>query len=109
MTRLTLHIPLFLNDGTPTPESALEIIESDLLTVADGFTATDGIGAWRSDDGTTYREPVRLYAVDTDRPEYDARHIRHIAEWAAANLEQEAVYVTHAPIAAQLYTSPAAA
>lgn len=100
MTRYTLHVPLMLNDGTPTDESELATIEGHLLSLVGGFTTTDGIGAWRADDGTTYREPVRLYVADTDAdvlPE-----LRQLAERAARRLAQEAVYLTAAPIRAEL-------
>ena len=103
MTRYTLHVPLVLNDGTPTPEQELADVEAYLLDIAGGFTATDGIGGWRGDDGTVYREPVRLYLVDT--ADDIAYLLRQAAASVALNLDQEAVYVTAAPIQTTLVTA----
>lgn len=106
MTRYTLHVPLILNDGAPTPEDTLADVESDLLDLAGGFTATDGVGGWRG-DGTVYREPVRLYHIDTsdpDAPELLANLGRAVARW----IGQEAVYLTAQPIGTELLVSTAA-
>ena len=104
MTRYTLHVPLQLNDGAPVDADTLATIESDLLDLAGGFTATEGIGAWRGNGGHVYREPVRLYHVDTaepDAPELLAALASSVARW----LDQEAVYLTAAPLATQLLTA----
>lgn len=95
MNRYTLHIPLYLNDGTPTPEPELRLIENAVISLAGGFTATDGIGAWRG-DAETYREPMRLLAVDT--ADDIGPELLRIAERAAVRLDQEAVYVTRQEI-----------
>lgn len=92
MTRYTLHVPLQLNDGSDTPAFELHEIEKSLLHLVGGFTATDGAGSWLDDEGQLYREPVRLYATDTDadiRPE-----LLGLAQSIAARLGQLAVYVT---------------
>jgi hypothetical protein len=101
--RFTLHVPLQRNDSSPVEDDILALIESDLLDIGGGFTATDGVGAWRG-DGTTYREPVRLYAVDTDDPE--APGLLHaLARTVARWLDQEAVYLTAADLTPSLVTS----
>ena len=103
MTRYTLHVPLTRNDGSPVEDDILALIEDDILGIAGGFTATDGIGAWRG-DGTTYREPVRLFLVDTAEP--DAPELlRALASTVARWLDQEAVYLTAAELTTSLVTA----
>jgi len=102
MTRYTLHVPLFLNDGAPTEEAALERVEIALANIAGGWTATDGLGGWLSADGAYYREPVRLYAIDTDAPNYALPQLHRLADWLAIELQQQAVYLTWSEIGAQL-------
>jgi len=100
VTRHTLHIPEQLNDGTPVAPEYLETVESRLIDLGGGFTLTHGIGAWRSDDGTIYREPVRLYHVDTAD---DVRiALADLAERVSSVLDQEAVYVTEQDITTSL-------
>lgn len=100
MTRYTLHVPRFYNDGTVVPPSELDLVEGRLLDIAGGFTSTNATGAWRSPDGRVYREPVTLYHVDS---ELDVeRELRDVAELIAARLEQEAVYLTSADLGAEL-------
>ncbi len=101
--RYTLHVPLQRNDGSPVESDILDLIESDLLDIGGGFTAVDAVGAWRG-DGTTYREPVRLFHVDTDDPE--ASGLLHaVARTVARWLDQEAVYLTAAELTTSLVTA----
>ena len=104
MTRFTLHVPERHNDGSPVAPARLEVIESSLLAIGGGFTLAHGVGAWRSDDGTIYREPVRLYAVDTAEPDAGDR-LRALAADVAWGLEQEAVYLTAQAIDTTLATA----
>jgi hypothetical protein len=98
--RFTLHVPLQRNDGSTVEDDILALIESDLLDIGGGFTAVDAVGAWRG-DGTTYREPVRLFHVDTDDPE--ASGLLHALARAVARwLDQEAVYLTAADLTPSL-------
>lgn len=103
MTRYTLHVPRVDNHGAPVDPHELELIENQLVAVAGGWTSTRGVGAWRSPDtGTSYREPVTLYHVDSDAD--IAPELLTIAERAAERLEQEAVYVTAQDISVTLVT-----
>ena len=96
MTRYTLHIPEADNDGIPFDEPTFEVIERELLDIGGGFTTTPGVGGWQGDE-QTYREPVRLYHVDTEDPDAGARLLA-LAERAARILLQEAVYLTRQSI-----------
>ncbi len=103
MTRYTLHVPLFYNNGTRVPLAEANLVENQILALAGGFTAVEALGAWRSDDtGRTYRELVTLYHVDTD--DDIAPELERIAENVARRLKQEAVYVTAQDITASLVT-----
>jgi hypothetical protein len=101
MTRYTLHVPEQYNDGLQIGEEVHAIIEGELIGAAGGFTLTHGIGAWRSDDGTIYREPMKLYAVDSDDPDVPCR-LGELAGRVANALRQEAVYLTTAAIGTEL-------
>ena len=105
MTRFTLTVPLQRNDGEPVTELELGAIEVDLLSYFGGFTSTDSTGAWRADDGTVYREPVRVYTVDGANPDASDR-IVSLAQFIATGLEQEAVYVTAGEVHTRLVTRP---
>lgn len=98
MTRFTLHVPELYNDGREIPADTFDAIESGIVSIAEGFTMTRGVGAWR-----TYREPVRLYAIDTDAGDA-AERLAAFAELIASELEQEAVYLTAQPLTVQLVT-----
>lgn len=103
MTRYTLHVPETRNDGSLVEPEVFAEIEGMILDRAGGYTLTHGIGAWRG-DGTTYREPVRLYAVDTDVH----AALVNIAHDVARMLDQEAVYLTAQEIAPTLIYQPTA-
>jgi hypothetical protein len=105
MTRYTLHVPELLNDGSGVDPAYFAGVEARLLDLSDGFTLTHGIGAWRH-EGTVYHEPVRLYALDVPSGRGTGHALSRIARDIAADLRQEAVYVTEAPITAQLVTAP---
>jgi hypothetical protein len=89
MTRFTLYVPELYNNGHPVPPSELERLEDELVRVAGGFTCTRALGAWG-----TYREPMRLYAVDSDDPDVPGK-LHKLASAVAARFDQEAVYLTH--------------
>ena len=100
MNRYTLHVPLVLNDGAPTPRAALRGIEDRLVDRFGGFTATTGTGGWKGAD-RAYVEPVQLYHVDTDR--YGVwDELRELAQTIATQLGQEAVYITRQTIFAAM-------
>jgi hypothetical protein len=101
MIRFTLHVPEQYNDGTNVGREVLGEIEYLLLSYVGGFTLTHGIGAWRSDDGTIYRESVRLYAADSDDPDVGEK-LQRLAARVADALRQEAVYLTTAVIGTEL-------
>lgn len=101
MERFTLHVPLQRNDGTDVTDTEFGAIESELLELSDGFTSIDGVGAWRS-GLTTYREPVRMYMVDSSAPKYTAERLILLAEFVASALEQEAVYITRTELSTTL-------
>lgn len=107
MTRFTITVPEQYNDSSPVSPDYFETFEQRLLNIAPGFTLTNSIGAWRDDSGRVYHEPVRVYAVDCDDDSGPAFH--ELAVDVALELEQEAVYVTAAPIAPSLVASPVAA
>lgn len=98
--RYTLHVPLQRNDGTAVTDEEFAAIERDLLGIAGGFTSTDGVGGWLSPNGKVYREPVRIYAVDVTATDWAHQRILSLADFVGIALEQEAVYVTRSPIAA---------
>lgn len=100
MTRFTLHVPEAYNDGTPVGPATFDTIEGDILAHAGGFTLTHAIGAWKGDDGATYREHVRLYAVDT--AENIGPALVTLANRIGVALRQEAVYLTAADVEPRL-------
>lgn len=101
MVRYTLHVPLALNDGTPIPDEEIHGVEKRLLTLAGGFTRTEGLGGWLGEDGTIYREPMALFHVD-DRGQNFGASMVDLARLVATAFQQEAVYLTTAPLAADL-------
>lgn len=103
MTRHTLHVPAQLNDGQPVGAGILDYVEQRLIAYGGGFTLTEGIGAWRGDDGNVYREPVKLYAVDSASPD-TADEILLLARRICDLLDQEAVYVTAIDLTTSLVT-----
>ena len=105
MYRFTFTLPACLNDGAPVDPADIALVESRLLDAAGGFTSTASVGVWRAPDGTVYREPVTVYALDAARDL--TSDLRQLAEWAALALDQEAIYVTRLPIlAADLIAAP---
>ena len=105
MTRYTLHVPKRENGWPHKPFSALrfELVEDELVEIAGGFTTVDGFGGWDG-DGLSYREPVRLYHIDTDDPEAE-RRLLSLAERVARQFKQEAVYLTRQEIQTYLVTA----
>lgn len=103
MTRYTLHVPAFYNDGSLVGDVVLHDIEARIIDIAGGFTRTSGMGGWRTDDGRVYLEQVYLYAVDSDDPEVPGK-LHRLAERVADALRQEAVYLTHQAIGTSLVT-----
>ena len=103
-TRYTVTVPLALNDGTPLDAVTLDTLERELLDIGGGFTATDAQGAWRADDGTIYRDPVRVYALDIPDTPHNRAAIMRFADAVAIAADQLAVYVTESPIVTHLVT-----
>jgi hypothetical protein len=99
--RYTLHVPEQYNDGLPVSPEYFATVEREIEDFAGGWTLTHGIGGWRGED-TRYREPVRLYHVDTERA---PDPLLDIADDIAAALGQEAVYLTAQEISTTLVTS----
>lgn len=93
MTRYTLHVPTHDNDGYPLA-SVHAYVDDQLLAYYGGWTRTTAVGAWRSDEGTDYREGMFLYAVDTENTGSAPRQLRQIAEHIKHEAEQDAVYLT---------------
>jgi len=106
VTRYTLTVPATLNDGTLVPCSDIDHIEARLIALVGGFTLTHGIGSWREDATVYHSEAVRIYAIDTDEPEYVAAPLRMLAEWIALTLDQQAVYLTEQEISVRLIYRP---
>lgn len=100
MIRYELHVPTQYNDGAPVGDVVVAEIEGMLLDVADGFTRTTALGAWRSPEDGVYHDPQYVYAIDSDEP--IGERLRIIAARVARALSQEAVYMTARPIAAWL-------
>lgn len=105
MIRYTLHVPETLNDGALVSEETFAQIEQTILNIAGGFTITPGIGGWLG-ESQTYREPVRLYLIDTDEDYRHGDKLHALAEEIAYELEQEAVYLTRQTIETY-FVSPA--
>lgn len=101
MDRLTLTVPLSLNDGAPVTETELTAVERELCDIAGGFTFADGIGGWLSPDGVLYREAVRVYTLDVSGSDEErlaaSYRLVSYAEFLAGALDQEGVYVTRTP------------
>ena len=104
MTRYTLHIPEQYNDGSPVAPEYFATVEQAVEDIAGGWTLTHGIGGWRGED-SRYREPVRLYALDTDEP-LARNELQQLAAEIGQALGQEAVYLTAQTIISTLI-SPA--
>jgi len=100
MTRFTLHVPEANNSGDPFGPETFAAIEERLLDIAGGFTLTHGIGVWRDpEDGTTYRDPLRLYSVDAEDTNEVLLSFGALADTVALALRQECVYLTRGYIA----------
>jgi hypothetical protein len=101
MTRYTLHVPLYLNDGTAVGDAYLESIEKALARRYGGYTRVESMGAWIGPDDALYREPMILLHVDADEEQVGWKtsdDLRGLAQLIAEALDQEAVYLTEQPI-----------
>lgn len=109
--RITLHLPEELPDGTAVDSGIFAEYEQALLGICAGandigsdegeigFTVIGKTsGAWRSPGGQLVREPMRLYLLDVPEADLVLDEIRQLAERTQAQLEQQAIYVTVAPI-----------
>ena len=103
MTRYTLHVPLYDNDFRPFPAQTIAEIEQRLLGIFGGFTKAPGmVGAYRGEN-RDYHEPIDLYHVDSADPAA-AGILTRMAQKIAAELGQEAVYLTAQTIETFLVT-----
>jgi hypothetical protein len=114
--RITLHVPEELPDGSPVEVARFEAYERALFELArrargmtdageEGFTLIRGaVGTWRSPDGVTFREPMRLYCLDVADADEVLDDLRSLSERIQAELNQEAIYLTIAPIDVLLIT-----
>ena len=93
MTRYTLTVPVCLNDGTRVPNRWTVKLERDMADIMGGFTRADGMGGWKSPDGSLVLEPVHLYAVDSDDP-FAPTLMEGFAHRVKSELEQQCVYLT---------------
>ena len=100
--RLTLHVPEALNDGSPVCPSQFEAYEAALIDLAGGFTLLPAIGAWRSQSGQIYREPMRLYAIDVADVDATMPVLHKLVRQIGADLAQEAIYVSLTPALADV-------
>lgn len=91
--RATLHVPKFLNNGTPVEESFVVALEDTLVARFGAFTRTGCTGVWKSDDGTVYTDKQCLYHIDVCH-ENDIHGLRYVADEVREQLAQECVYVT---------------
>ena len=107
MTRYSLTIPTHYNDGQPIPRPILYALEEELVEIGGGFTASAATGAWASPSGAVVREPVTVYAVDSEQ-ELALPALEALAERTATALGQEAIYLTRQELDVQL-VAPAAA
>ena len=104
MDRVTLQVPETLNDGSVTPVGQFASYEDELIEIAGGFTLGHAIGAWRSPSKESYREPLRLYAIDVPDAQTILETVLRLANRIRIELAQEAVYVTVAPVEAMSVT-----
>jgi len=74
------------------PETMREI-ETDLVALFGGFTATPSFGAWRNDSGELVSEPVTVFTVACDDQEKNCIILQTIALYIREKLEQDCVYV----------------
>lgn len=98
MHRFTITLPTQYNDGRPIPRETRGYFENLMLGAFGGFTATESLGAWveydeDEDAPRVYVEPVTVYTLDSDEDETAERD--RLAEYAARDLGQSAIYVTH--------------
>ncbi len=101
MTRYTITVPSRLNDGSLVPVTVSQAYIAEVVEITGGATVTTGAGYWRNDDGKLYAEPVQIIATDSADPAvWEA--LERIAATIARELQQEAVYLTGAPIGTQL-------
>lgn len=92
MQRLTITAPTQYNDGRPIESIHTLTLESMLVEVFGGYTRWAVEGAWKG-SGTFYREPMNVYALDTDDPS-GIDGLRKVAAWVRDTMQQEAVHIT---------------
>lgn len=95
--RITFHVPETFNDGSAVSSVFFSLLEYEILSVASGFTFWPAIGVWTG-DAKTYRDPVRLYAVDIPAASSAIDDMARLGEWIKVELDQESVYITVTPI-----------
>lgn len=87
-----IHFPTLGNNGDPL-YGVIGVLEKRLMQEFGGFTYWNAQGAWKSDNGRVYKEPVTVYEVAYEGYENHDLTIRGIAVAVGRLAEQEAVFV----------------
>ncbi|MCL4808843.1 MAG: hypothetical protein KJ062_13825 [Thermoanaerobaculia bacterium] len=99
--RPTTHVDLLLpvrdNDGQPFSPAEVAAFETQLLTLAGGFTRKGEVaGVWRDSAGRVYRDRSRLYSLTVPRSAA-ASIARAIDRTVRSAFRQEASFVELLP------------
>ena len=90
-----INLPTHDNNGNSLVHLQEQVIR-DVVAAFGGCSIVDAEGAWVSNDGTLYREPVKqIVTAYEPSPETDAK-LRHIAVAAGLTGFQLAMYVRYA-------------
>ncbi len=116
MERITLHVPVVFNTGSPVPAETLEAYKVALRAIAaeslrltgrgsEGVTViSDVTGVWWDADGREYIEPYLLYEIDVAAVELAWNLARELAASIRVELAQFGVYITGLAINAEVVT-----
>lgn len=105
MTKRTIILPRTDNDGRPLT-AELAAVESELLTIAGGFTKLPATGEW-SDGGHVYHDRNFAYWATVDDAQ-DVRIMAAMPAWCQA-LRQVSLYTDASPVSVSFVSAPSIA
>lgn len=91
-TICAIHLPTHYPSGNHGRRVHVEL-ERALCNAFGGLTTWEARGVWKAPDGRIDDESVIVYRVAVDRKDVENGYFRHVAERAARDLKQEALYV----------------
>ena len=96
-----LFIPVHDNEGHAFDAEHDTVFTVHLVNLFGGFTVLpgEGSGGWKGNDGTIYREPMRLFMVSVNGLVVDGAALRFAAQFAKQHYRQEAIYLRYLGIA----------